>query len=41
MGPVVYHKGNSPVADGNQRDEIMKFLDSSGVLAPWKSEELE
>ncbi|KAJ6912256.1 hypothetical protein NC651_014828 [Populus alba x Populus x berolinensis] len=30
VGPVVYHKGNSPVADGNQRDEIMKFLDSSG-----------
>ncbi|KAG6768922.1 hypothetical protein POTOM_024534 [Populus tomentosa] len=41
VGPVVYHKGNSPVADGNQRDEIMKFLDSSGVLALWKSGELE
>jgi len=28
MGPVVYHEGNSPEADGNQRDEIMKFVDA-------------
>ncbi|KAG6771003.1 hypothetical protein POTOM_022346 [Populus tomentosa] len=41
VGPVVYHKGNSPVADGNQRDEIMKFLDSCGALALWKSGELD
>ncbi|XP_061955284.1 anthocyanidin 3-O-glucosyltransferase 2-like [Populus nigra] len=28
VGPVVDHKGNSPVADGNQREEIMNWLDA-------------
>jgi hypothetical protein len=28
VGPVVYHEGSSPEADGNQRDEIMKFVDA-------------